>query len=61
MIKRVQQAGCGFSYYTRENRFVKNLQGGVPILSARPGRPGPGALVRYTRYREKIVSGNKYG
>ena len=63
MIKGFSKPFIGFSYYTRENRFVKNLQdSGVPILSS-PARAARalGALVRYTRYREKIVSGNKYG
>ena len=59
LIKGFTKPFIGFSYYTRENRFVKNLQdNGVAILPS-PARAARAlaALVRYTDYRKKILAG----
>ncbi len=55
-IKKFAKPYIGFSYYTRNNRFVRNLQdSGVAVLPS-PGRAARAlaAMVRYTRYRKKI-------
>jgi acyl-CoA synthetase (NDP forming) len=57
LIKGFSKPFIGFSFYTRENRFIKNLQdNGVAVLPS-PVRAAKAlaAMVRYTDYRKKIL------
>ncbi len=57
LIKGFSKPFIGFSFYTRENRFIKNLQdNGVAVLPS-PVRAAQAlsAMVRYTDYRKKIL------
>jgi acetyl-CoA synthetase (ADP-forming) len=61
LIKGFSKPFIGFSFYTRENRFIKNLQdNGVAVLSS-PVRAAKAlaAMVRYTDYRKKILVAEK--
>jgi acyl-CoA synthetase (NDP forming) len=58
LIRGFKKPFIGFSFYTRENRFIKNLQDhGVAVLSS-PARAARAlaAMVRYEKYRKKITS-----
>ncbi len=59
LIKGFSKPFIGFSFYTRENRFIRNLQdNGVAVLPS-PVRAARAlaAMVRYTDYRKKILAG----
>ena len=61
LLKGFSKPFIGFSFYTRENRFIKNLQDkGVAILPS-PVRAAKAmsAMVQYVNLREKITRGGK--
>ncbi len=60
MIRRHKKPCIGFSFYNRENQFIRMLQdNGIAVLPS-PSRAARalGAMVRYTRLRNKITSGD---
>ena len=59
LIKGFTKPFIGFSFYTRENRFVKNLQDSGVVILPSPARAARAlaAMVRYTDYRKKILAG----
>ena len=61
LIKSFPKPFIGFSFYTRENRFIKNLQdNGIAVLPS-PVRAAKAlaAMVRYTDYCKKILMAEK--